>query len=73
MLLKHPEAGLVAHELYRNGAPPPPRCSGWADAIGRLLDSAFVEDDAVPFAVKAIKEAAAMRRLDALAGRPDAA
>ena len=62
MLVKRPEIGLVVDELERNGAPPPPRCTGWGDALGRLLDVAFVEDDAVPDAVKAIKEAAIRRK-----------
>ena len=69
MLVKHPELGLVVEQLEKVNAPPPPGRTGWADALCRLLDVAFVEDDAVPEAVRAIKEAAierkAARRLSA--------
>jgi len=71
MLVKHPELGLVVDHLEKLGAAPPPNRTGWGDALSRCMDVAFVEDDAVPEAVKAIKEAAAMRKLDALAGRAD--
>lgn len=73
LAVRHPEASLVALHLTDAGAPPPPRCTGWADAIGRLLDAAFVEDDAVPAAVDAIRTAARSRRLDVILGRADAA
>lgn len=65
MRLKHPEAGLVAAHLTDTGAPPPPRLSGWAEAICALLDTTFVEEDAIPDAVRAIKAAAIDRRAKA--------
>lgn len=64
MLVKHPELGLVVDHLERTGAPPPPGRTGWGDALARCLDVTFVEDDAVPEAVKAIKEAAIKRKAD---------
>lgn len=70
MLVKHPELGLVVDQLEATGAPPPPGRTGWGDALSRCMDLAFVEDDAVPEAVKAIKEAARARRLASL-GRLD--
>jgi len=70
MLVKHPELGLVVDHLERTGAPHPPGRTGWGDALARCMDIAFVEDDAVADAVKAIKEAARERRL-ALLGRQD--
>ena len=69
MLVKHPDLGLVVDQLERAGAPPPPGRTGWGDALARCLDVAFVEDDAVPDAVRAIKEAARRRRLDAIMDR----
>lgn len=71
MLVRHPELGLVVDELERAGSPPPPGRTGWGDALARLVDVAFVEDEVVPDAVKAIKEAARARRLDAILGRSD--
>lgn len=62
MLVKHPELSLVAHELERTHAPAPVGRTGWGDALARLVDVAFVEDDAVPDAVRAIKEAAVSRK-----------
>lgn len=73
MLVKHPELGLVVDHLNAAGAPHPPGRTGWADALSRVMDMAFVEDDAVPEAARAIKEAAALRRLNAIARRSDAA
>lgn len=73
MLVKHPEIGLVVEQLERTGAPPPPGRTGWGDALARCLDVTFVEDDAVPEAVKAIKEAARRRRLQAIMGGPNGA
>ena len=70
LAVKHPELGLVVDHLERSGAPPPPGRTGWGDALARCLDVTFVEDDAVPEAVKAIKEAARARRLASL-GRLD--
>jgi hypothetical protein len=64
MTVKHPELGLVVDHLERTGAPPPPGRTGWGDALARVLDVAFVEDEAVPLAVKAIKEAAIARRAE---------
>lgn len=64
MLVKHPELGLVVDQLERTGAPPPPGRTGWGDALARCLDVTFVEDDAVPDAVRAIKEAAIERKTD---------
>ncbi len=71
MLVKHPELGLVVDHLDKSGAPPPPGRTGWADALSRCLDLTFVEDDAVPEAVRAIKEAARARRLSVLGRRDD--
>lgn len=62
MLVKHPELGLVVDQLERAQAPPPPGRTGWGDALSRCMDLAFVEDDAVPEAVKAIKEASVSRK-----------
>ena len=73
LAVKHPELGLVVDHLERSGAPPPPGRTGWGDALARCLDVAFVEDDAVPDAVKAIKEAALTRRNAARTRRADAA
>ncbi len=71
MVTKHPEVGLVVAELERQGIRPPPNCTGWADALCRTMDVTFVEDDAVPEAVRAIKEAARARRLSVLGRRDD--
>lgn len=71
MLVKHPELGIVVDHLERAGARPPDHRTGWGDALARCLDVTFVEDDAVPEAVRAIKEASALRRINAIAGRPD--
>ena len=73
MAVRHPELGLVVDHLERTGAPPPPGRTGWGDALARCLDVAFVEDDAVPEAVRAIKEAARRRRLNTIMGGPDGA
>lgn len=62
MLVKRPELGLVVRHLEEQGAPFPPGRTGWGDALARVLDVAFVEDDAIPDAVKAIKEAAIARK-----------
>jgi len=62
MLERHPEIGLVVDRLIREGHPAPPSRAGWADALARTLDVALVEDDAVPDAVRAIKEAAVARK-----------
>lgn len=64
MAVRHPEIGLVVDHLERAGTPPPPGRTGWGDALARCLDVTFVEDDAVPEAVKAIKEAAIKRKAD---------
>lgn len=64
MLVKHPELGLVVDQLERAGTLPPPGRTGWGDALARCLDVTFVEDDAVPEAVRAIKEAAIKRKAD---------
>lgn len=71
MRVKHPTVGFVVAALEQANVTPPPGRTGWADALNRCLDIAFVEDEAVALAVRAIKEQAAMRRLDALARRPD--
>lgn len=71
MRLSCPEVGLVALDLEET--PPPPRCTGWGDALGRLLDVAFVEDEVIPEAVRAIKDAAIERRAEARRRRQDAA
>lgn len=62
MLVKHPELGLVVNHLEAAGIPHPPGRTGWGDALARVLDVAFVEDEAIPDAVKAIKEAAVARK-----------
>ncbi len=71
MTERHPELALVVARLEAAGEPPPPGRTGWADALSRCLDVAFVEDDAVPEAVRAIKEAARARRLSVLGRRDD--
>lgn len=62
MITRHPELGLVVRHLEAAGVPPPPGRTGWGDALARVLDVAFVEDDAVPDAVRAIKEASVSRK-----------
>jgi len=62
MIVRHPALGLVGRHLEATGVPPPPGRTGWGDALARVLDVAFVEDDAVPDAVRAIKEAAVSRK-----------
>lgn len=62
MLERHPEVGLVVNRLVRDGHRAPSSRTGWADALARTLDVAIVDDDAVPDAVKAIKEAAVARK-----------
>lgn len=62
LAVRHPELGLVVAHLEATQAPPPPGRTGWGDALSRCMDLAFVEDDAVPDAVRAIKEAARTRR-----------
>lgn len=71
MLERHPELGLVVDRLERDRIPPPENRTGWGDALARLLGVAFVEDEAIPEAVRRIKEAAAIRRLSALSRGPD--
>lgn len=64
LAVKHPEIGLVVAHLEQHNVPAPPGSTGWGDALARCLDITFVEDDAVPDAVRAIKEAAIQRRVD---------
>lgn len=64
MAIKHPELGLVVAHLEAHGATPPPGRTGWGDALSRVLDLAFVEDDAIPEAVRAIKGAAIERKME---------
>jgi len=64
MAVRHPEVGLVVDHLEKLHISPPPGRTGWGDALGRCLDVTFVEDDSVPDAVRAIKEAAIQRRAD---------
>lgn len=70
MAEKRPELGPVVHRLESEREPFPPGRTGWGDTLARIVDVSFVEDDAVPDACKAIKEAARERkrhsRLDAL-------
>jgi len=73
MLERRPEIGLVVHRLEEGGHRPPHNRTGWGDALSRLLDVALVDDEAVPEAVRAIKEAAIARRAAARLRRPDAA
>ena len=72
MTERHPELAHVVARLEADGAPVPHGRTGWGDALARLLDVALVDDDAIPEAVRRIKEAAAVRRLNGLARRPDA-
>lgn len=72
MIVRHPELGLVVDHLERVGAPPPPGRTGWGDALARCLDVAFVEDECIPDAVRAIKEAALLRRQARRLRQPDA-
>ncbi|MDX9734977.1 MAG: hypothetical protein RBU36_12685 [Thermoanaerobaculia bacterium] len=60
---RHPELSLVVDRLDRDGHRPPPTRAGWADALARTLDVAFVDDDAVPEAVQRIKDAALARKI----------
>lgn len=64
MAERHPELGHVVARLEADGAPPPHGRTGWGDALSRLLDVALVDDDAVPEAVRRIKEAAIKRKAD---------
>lgn len=73
LAVKRPTLGLVVDWLEMNGHPAPANRTGWGDALARIIGMDPAEDDFVPHAIRAIKEAAAMRRLDALARRPDAA
>jgi len=73
MLERKPELGLVVSRLEAEGHRPPGNRTGWGDALARCLDVAMVDEEAIPEAVKAIKEAAALRRLEAISRRPDAA
>ena len=70
MLERHPELPLVVARLNADGARPPHNRTGWADALARVVDLALVDDDAIPEAVRRIKEAALARRI---ARRSDAA
>lgn len=62
MAEKRPELGSVVHRLETDREPFPPGRTGWADTLARIIEVAFVEDDAVLDAVKAIKEAARERK-----------
>jgi len=62
MLEKHPELGHVVARLEAEGHRAPPNRTGWGDALSRLMDLAIVDDDAVPEAVRRIREAALSRR-----------
>lgn len=73
MAVRHPEVGLVVAHLEVSNTAHPPGRTGWGDALSRLLDVAFVEDEAVPDAVRAIKEAARGRRAEARMRRSNAA
>jgi len=70
MTERHPELPHVVARLEADGAPVPHGRAGWGDALARLLDLALVDDDAVPEAVRRIKEAAIARKLSTL-GRRD--
>ncbi len=70
MAERHPELGLVADRLDRDGHQPPHGRAGWGDALSRLLDVALVDDDSIPVAARRIREAAIARRS---ARRSDAA
>lgn len=72
MTERNPELAFVVDRLERDGIPHPPNRTGWGDALSRLLDVALVDDEAVPEAARRIKEAAALRRLNVIARRPDA-
>lgn len=60
---RHPEISLVVDRLNRDGHRAPSSRTGWADALARTLDVAFVDDDAVPEAVRRIKDAALARKI----------
>jgi len=64
MATRHPEIGLVVAHLERAKVSAPPGCTGWGDALARCLDATFVDDDAVPDAVRVIRESAIQRRID---------
>lgn len=64
MLERHPELGHVVARLEAEGHRPPLGRTGWGDALSRLLDVALVDDDAIPEAVRRIKEAAIKRKAD---------
>lgn len=71
MLCKDPDLGFVVARLEEDGHPAPPGRTGWGDALARVLDLALVDDEAVPEAVKRIKEAALARRNAARMRRGD--
>lgn len=55
------DAVVLAHELERSGAEPPPGL-GWFAAVSSLLDDCAPGDETVPGYVRLIREAAVMRR-----------
>ncbi len=72
MAVKRPTLGLVCDYLESAGHPAPADRTGWGDALSRIIGMDPAEDDFVPDAARAIRNAAVSRRLSAL-GRRDAA
>lgn len=73
MAVKHPELALVAAHLEAAGEPAPPSRTGWVDALSRVVDHTFLEEDAIRDAIRVIRDAAVSRRLATIMGRQDAA
>ena len=73
MLERRPELGMVVTRLEREGHRPPGNRTGWGDALARCLDVAMVDEEAIPDAVRAIREASRRRQLSAIMGGPDGA
>jgi hypothetical protein len=72
MAERYPELSLVVYRLELECSRPPHGYTGWGDALASVIGLAFVEDDAVPEAVRVIKESARLRRQEIRLRRPDA-